>query len=93
MLFVVHLHPALGVTAGAMCCVELTIASIENIDFRVGQLWITVSVDLTILFAKESSPASGQYMRGRMVIADDLHARCAMRGVFTMQDDKSLGRI
>ena len=63
VLLGVHAEIVLRKASSRVRVIERAVAAIKNIDFRVGQLWITVSVNLTILFAKESSPASGQYMR------------------------------
>lgn len=88
MLFIVHLDPALRIAASTVGRVELAVATIQNVYFRVGQLWVAMDICFTILFAEEASPGEVSILLSLFVV-DDLHAWCTVRGEFAVQYDES----
>lgn len=56
MSFVIHLDVVLGVASIFVVSEERAVASIQNVDFWIGQLWILVSVARTVLLTKMFCP-------------------------------------
>lgn len=97
VLFSIHLDPLLWVAAGTVRGIELAVAAIQDVHFRVGQLGVAMSVDLAILFAEKASPGwisvrtvmigRTTYMRGARCAEN---SQCRIRRVLDVSIDASV---